>query len=342
MTKLLLNIADFLDFILRGKLGFSEQLYMVSIYVLDSLLMLGFINVTALFLVWLERKISAHIQSRLGPMYTGSWHGWAQTIADAVKLLFKEDIIPKNADVWVHRLAPIVVFVPGFIAMALLPFEKELIIADLNVGILFVFAVSSITVFGIVMGGWGSNNKYTLMGALRSAAQLVSYEVPYVLSALGVVMISQSLRLKDIVDAQANVWFIVYQPLGFLVFIIAALAEINRVPFDLPEAESELVAGFHTEYTGIKFAMFFLAEYGNMFLVSAFATTLFLGGWRGPLLPPIVWFFLKTYAIIFFYMWVRWTLPRFRVDRLMAFSWKVLTPLAFANIIITGLILSII
>jgi NADH-quinone oxidoreductase subunit H len=325
---------------LRANLPYD--LFQIIIYIIAGIIIFGFLCITALFLIWLERKIAGHIQSRLGPMYAGGFHGWAQTIADAIKLLVKEDIVPKNADKIVHFLAPVIIFLPCFILLSIIPYDSKLIISDLNIGIIFFFAISSFSVYAIVMGGWGSNNKYTLMGALRSAAQVVSYEVPYILSAIGVIMISESMRLKDIVEAQKNMWFIVYQPIGFLIFLIAGLAEVNRTPFDIPEAESELVAGFHTEYSGMKFALFFLAEYGNLFLVSSMITTLFLGGWLGPILPPIVWFFIKTYAIIFFYMWARWTLPRFRVDRLMLFSWKVLIPIAFANIIVTGIVISII
>lgn len=305
---------------------------------LYAIIISGFITVTVLFLVWLERKISAHIQSRLGPMRVGRWHGWAQTIADMIKLLLKEDIIPLNADKWVHRLAPIIVFVPVFITFAIIPFDKNLIVADLNVGILFIFAICSLPVFGIIMAGWGSNNKYTLMGGIRAAAQMISYEIPMVLSTLGVIMLSGSLKMSDIVNAQSKTWFIFIQPIGFMVYLISSLSEVSRIPFDIPEAESELVAGFHTEYSGIKFAFFFLAEYSKMFLVAMLAVTLFLGGWLGPILPGVFWFLIKTYIIVFLFIWARWTLPRLRIDRLMDFGWKVLIPFAFLNIIITSLI----
>lgn len=296
----------------------------------------GFVSVTVLFLIWLERKISAHIQSRLGPMRVGGWHGWAQTIADMIKLLLKEDVIPVNADKWVHRLAPVVVFVPIFICLAVIPFGRGLIVADLNVGLLFIFAICSLPVFGIIMAGWGSNNKYALMGGVRAAAQMISYEIPLVLSTLGVIMLAGSLKMTDIVNSQAKTWFVFIQPIGFAVYLIASFAEVFRIPFDIPEAESELVAGFHTEYSGLKFAFFFLAEYTKMFLVAMVAVTLFLGGWMGPILPGPVWFLGKTYAIVFVFMWARWTLPRLRVDRLMDFGWKVLLPFAFLNIIITS------
>jgi len=317
--------------------------YVVSLVfnISGAALILGFLLVTVMFLVWLERKISAHLQARLGPMRTGGWHGWSQTIADAIKLLLKEDIIPASSDKWVHRIAALLMFIPAFVSFAIIPFDRNVQAVDLNVCILFIFAFSSITVIAIVMAGWGSNNKYSLFGALRSAAQMISYEVPLVLSVVGVIMITGSLKMSDIVNAQSKVWFIFVQPVGFILYIIAGLAEINRVPFDIPEAESELVSGYHTEYSGMKFAFFFLAEYANMFLVASIATTLFLGGWNGPFLPPFLWFLIKTYSIVFIYIWARWTLPRLRVDRLMDFGWKVLMPLAFLNIIITAIVLII-
>lgn len=301
-----------------------------------AILFAGFISVTVLFLIWLERKISGHIQSRLGPMRVGAWHGWAQTIADMIKLLLKEDIIPLNADKMVHRLAPVVVFIPVFVSFAIIPFDKNIIVTDLDTGLLFIFAICSLPVFGIIMAGWGSNNKYTLMGGIRAAAQMISYEIPMVLSVLGVIMLTGSLKMTEIVNAQEQTWFAFVQPIGFVVYLISALSEVSRIPFDIPEAESELVAGFHTEYSGIKFAFFFLAEYTKMFLVAMIAVTLFLGGWHGPILPGFLWFLIKTYAIIFLFMWARWTLPRLRIDRLMDFGWKVLIPFAFLNIIITS------
>ncbi|MFH1407390.1 MAG: NADH-quinone oxidoreductase subunit NuoH [Candidatus Omnitrophota bacterium] len=310
----------------------------IALNLIYAVLTLAFITVTVLFLIWLERKISAHMQSRLGPMRVGGWHGWAQTIADAIKLFLKEDIIPLNADKPVHRLAPLVVFIPVFIAFAVVPIGANMIIADLNTGALFIFSICSIPALGIIMAGWSSNNKYTLMGAIRAAAQMISYEIPMILSVLGVIMLTGSLKMSDIVNAQSKTWFIFVQPIGFIVYLIASLAETFRIPFDLPEAESELVAGYHTEYSGLKFAFFFLAEFAKMFLVAMLAVTFFLGGWLGPVLPGPVWFLIKTYAIIFLFMWARWTLPRLRIDRLMNFGWKVLIPFAFLNILVTGLI----
>jgi len=272
-------------------------------------------------------------------MRVGGWHGWAQSIADGIKLLIKEDIVPEGADRLVFALAPMVVFAAALAAYVVIPFGPGLIVSDLNIGVLFYISISSLTVVGIIMAGWSSNNKYSVLGAFRSAAQAVSYEVPLVVSILGVIMTVGSLSMTQIVEAQQRVWFVIPQLLGFLIYLIAAIAECNRLPFDIPEAESELVAGFHVEYSGMRFAIFFLAEYANMFTVSAIATALFLGGWHGPLLPGWLWFLLKTYFIIFVMMWLRWTLARLRVDQLMNLGWKVLLPLAFLNMGITGLIL---
>lgn len=333
------------QFIYDTAIGFADKfgipnlaVDILFIFIIAGVL-LGFIAVTAMFLIWWERKISAHIQVRFGPMYTGRWHGWAQSIADAIKLLTKEDITPTRADKAVFVAAPVVVFTVAFAAYVVVPFAPGLIPKDLNIGILYIFAISSLGVIGIFMGGWACNNKYSLLGAMRSAAQAISYEVPLVLSILGVIMLTGSLSMTKIVEAQKGLWFVFVQPIGFLVFLIAGIAEVNRLPFDIPEAESELVAGFHIEYSGMKFAMFFLAEYSNMFIVSAMATTLFLGGWGGPLLPPVVWFLIKVYIFLFVMMWLRWTLARMRVDQLMSLGWKVLVPLAFLNIGITGLIM---
>src|SRR3990170_7584079 len=297
-----------------------------------------FVAVSVMFMVWWERKISAHIQVRYGPMRVGGWHGWAQSIADWIKLLIKEDIIPAGADKLVFALAPMVVFAAALAAYVIIPFGPNLIVRDLNIGVLFYISISSLTVVGIIMAGWSSNNKYSVLGALRSAAQAVSYEVPLVVSILGVIMTVGSLSMIQIVEAQQRIWFVIPQFVGFLIYLTAALAECNRLPFDIPEAESELVAGFHVEYSGMRFAIFFLAEYANMFTVCAIATTVFLGGWRGPLLPPWLWFLLKTYFLLFVMIWLRWTLARVRVDQLMNVAWKILLPLAFANLGITGLL----
>jgi NADH-quinone oxidoreductase subunit H len=308
--------------------------------VLSALAILGFIAGSAMFLIWWERKVSAHIQSRLGPMRVG-WHGVLQSVADTIKLLLKENIVPAEADKLVWWLAPFFVVVPCVMVFVAIPFGKNLIVRDLNVGILYILAVSSVGVLGIFMAGWGSNNKYSLLGGMRSAAQIISYELPLILSIIVVAMHAGSLSMQKIVAAQSGYWYVLYPNMlvAFVVYMIAATAEVNRVPFDIPEAESELVAGFHTEYSGMKFAMFFIGEYTNVFVVSAIATTLFLGGWHGPVLPPAVWFLIKTYGIISVLMWVRWTFPRLRVDQLMGFAWKVLTPVSFLNLAITGWLL---
>lgn len=297
--------------------------------------LLGFVSVSVMFLIWWERKVSAHIQSRLGPMRVG-WHGCLQSIADAIKLLLKENIVATQADRATFWLAPLVVFVVSFLPFVSIPFGKNLIARDINLGLLYIVAVTSLGVLGIFMAGWGSGNKYSLLGGMRVAAQIISYEVPLVLALLSVVMVAETLSMTKLIEAQRHVWFVVYQPLAFVLYFICALAEVNRAPFDIAEAESELVAGFHTEYSGMKFAMFFLAEYTNMFTVAAIATTVFLGGWWGPLLPGPVWFLLKVYVLIFVMMWIRWTFPRLRVDQLMGFAWKFLLPLAFLNILLTA------
>lgn len=309
---------------------------------LSMLLVFGvivaFISLAVLFLVWWERKVSAHMQVRFGPMRTG-WHGWRQTVIDAIKLIQKEDVVPAKVDRAVFVVAPIVVFVAALAAYVCIPFGQGLIVRDLNIGILYILAVTTFTVVGLLMAGFGSNNKWSLLGGLRSAAQIVSYEVPLTLSVLGVVLLAGSLSMVDIVKSQVHFWdwYIVRQPIGFLVYLTAAIAEVNRTPFDIPEAEQELVAGFNTEYSGMKFAMFFFAEFTNLFTISAVSTTLFLGGWHGPWLPSWVWFFAKTFGVILVIMWFKWTYPRIRVDQLMDFAWKFLLPLAFLNLILTGL-----
>lgn len=303
------------------------------------------------FLTWLERKLLGHFQVRLGPMRVGP-HGLLQPFADGIKLLFKEEITPAHVHKFIYYLAPLLVFIPALIIVAVIPFGDritvfgqsiDLVISDFNIGILYILAVTSLSVYGIVLAGWSSNNKYSLLGGLRSSAQMISYEVSLALSLVGVFMIAGSLSLVEIVNSQDKFfnWFIFRQPLGFVLYLVCALAEINRVPFDLPEAENELVAGFHTEYSSMKFAMFFLGEYGNMINVSALATTLFLGGWQGPFLPPVLWFLIKLSAFLFFFIWIRATLPRFRYDQLMNFGWKVLLPLALSNILITGVVMVI-
>jgi NADH-quinone oxidoreductase subunit H len=314
------------------------------------------ILITVMYLVLLERKVQAWVQVRLGPMRVG-YHGVLQPIADVLKLFIKEDITPVRADKWVYTLAPIIVLVPAFIAFAVIPFGEEVSIfgkpvplhlaADLNIGLLYIVAVASIGVYGIILGGWSSNSKYPLLGSLRSSAQLISYELAVTLTFVAVILASGSLSMVQIVKAQqANgVWFAFVQPISLFIYVVGGLAETNRAPFDLPEAESELVAGFHTEYSGMRFALFFLAEYANMIVVSAIATTLFFGGWLAPfggwlpflnVVPGWIWFLLKTFFLLYGFLWIRATLPRYRYDQLMRLGWKFLIPLAIANIIVVA------
>ncbi len=294
-----------------------------------------FVVFNALFLTWLERKVAGRMQRRIGPQEVGPF-GLIQPIADALKLLGKEIITPGCVEKSLYWLAPTMIFIPVLISFIVIPFDAMLQVRDINAGILVILAFSSLSVLSILIAGWGSNNKYALIGSLRSVAQNVAYEIPLLLSLLPIVMMANSLSLKDIVVAQKSLWFVFYQPVAFLVYFIAGVAETNRTPFDLPEAESELVAGYHTEYSGMRFALFFLAEYTNIFIVSAIAATFFLGGYQGPVLPGIVWFFLKSYFLVFVIIWLRWTYPRVRFDQLLNFSWKVLIPLTFINLLLTG------
>lgn len=302
---------------------------------------ISLVGVNALFLIWMERKVSAHIQLRPGPMEVG-FHGALQTIADALKLIGKELITPEDVDKLIYLLAPIVMFLPVLVSFLVIPFSPTLIIRDLNVGVLLIFAFSTLTVLAILMAGWSSNNKYSLLGAIRSVAQNVAYEIPLLLTAMSIIIMAGSFQPTVIVAQQKVVWNIFIQPLAFILFIICGTAETNRAPFDIPEAESELVAGFHTEYSGMRFAIFFLAEYTNMFIVSAVATIFFLGGWKGPFLPPVIWFLLKVYALIFLMMWFRWTFPRLRFDQLITLAWKILIPLALLNLIVTAFVLKLV
>ena len=315
--------------------------------------------ITVMYLVLLERKVQAWVQSRLGPMRVGP-HGILQPVADVLKLFVKEDITPVRVDVWVYTAAPIIVLVPALIAFAVIPFGGEvhlfgkmipLHITDINVGLLYITAVASIGVYGIILAGWSSNSKYPLLAGLRSSAQLISYEVAVTLTLVSVILTAGTLSMVGIVQAQSTsrVWFAFAQPLALVIYVIAGLAETNRSPFDLPEAEQELVGGFHTEYSGMRFALFFLAEYTNMIIVSAVATTLFLGGWLRPFpnvawlgwldyVPSWIWFTVKTFLVLYLFLWIRATLPRYRYDQLMRIGWKVLIPLALANIVVTGIV----
>ncbi len=312
------------------------DLMMMIIYAVTVLgLLLGAVTYAILF----ERKVIGYMQVRIGPNRHGPW-GLLQTIADVMKLLMKEDIIPAQADRKVFIIAPVIAFAPAYMVLAVISWSENIYAADLNIGVLYFIGISSITTIGVLMGGWSSNNKYSLMGAMRAVAQMVSYEIPLVLAIIGVVILAGSLNLRDIVFAQQDlgVWFIIPQFFGFVIYMIAAIAELNRSPFDLPEAESELVSGYHTEYSGFRMAFFMLAEYVYAIAIAALATTLFLGGWLGPVLPGIVWFLLKMCLFMFIWFWLRATLPRVRVDQLMSFGWKVLIPLALLNIVITAVI----
>ncbi|WP_183247797.1 NADH-quinone oxidoreductase subunit NuoH [Anoxybacillus tengchongensis] len=302
------------------------------------LVVLGFVT----YGILAERKVMGFMQGRIGPNQVGGRWGLLQTVADVLKLLLKEDTIPKAADRPLFILAPVIAFAPAFMVLAALPFTDALQFADIGVGLLYYIAVSGLTTIGVVTGAWASNNKYALLGGMRAAAQMISYEVPLVMSVIGVILLAGSLNLNDIVEAQKDVWFIVVQPIGFLVFLVAAVAELNRTPFDLPEAESELVAGFHVEYSGFRWAFFMLAEYVYFFAMAALTTVLFLGGWH-PLpflgfIPGAVWFALKFSVVVFLFIWFRITFPRVRADQLMEFGWKVLLPVALVNIFVTALV----
>ena len=296
---------------------------------------LGLIVLDALILVWLERKVVGFIQERPGPNRLGP-AGFFQTIADTLKLLSKEDVVPRSADRWLFLLAAPIVFVPAIMLYAVIPFGKDMVAVNLNVGLFYCFSIASLGTVSFLMAGWGSRNKYSLLGGMRTVAQMISYEIPLLLSVLGVVMIVGSLNLSDIVSAQRNVWFILIQPVAFVIYFIAATAELNRGPFDLPEGEQESVAGVYTEYSGMRWALFFLDEYTNLVATAALAVTLFFGGWHGPWLPSWMWFFIKVYFLIFIFMLVKWTYPRIRVDHLMHFGWKFLIPLSLVNLVLTG------
>lgn len=347
----------------------SSDLQFLVLESVIKIALIMFVVLTAIaYLTWLERKVIGHIQARWGPYLVGP-HGLLQPLADGLKFMFKEDIVPLDADRFVYWLAPFLAFIMAFLSIAVIPFggsfmlmghEIKLQITDLNVGLLFVFAVTSLGVYSVALAGWSSNSKYPLLGGLRSSAQMISYEVSLSLGVIGVLMIAGTLSLREIVNQQAALWShggilsflphwnLFLQPVGFLVYFTAAIAETNRIPFDLPEGETELVAGFHTEYSSFKFAIFFMSEYANMITVSAIATLLFFGGWLGPVfgpawlrvILPVGWFLLKVFCFLFFYIWVRGTLPRFRYDQLMAFGWKVLLPIGLLNILVTSFVVA--
>jgi NADH-quinone oxidoreductase subunit H len=286
-------------------------------------------------LIWLERRLLGLWQDRYGPNRVGPM-GLLQVLADMIKVISKEDWIPPFADKAVFIIAPAVIVVVVLMSFTIIPFAPGIEVIDLNIGLLFFLAMSSLGVYSVALAGWASSSKYSLLGGLRASAQMLSYEVFMGLSLMGVVMIAGSFNLREIVEAQRHVWFVVWQPIGFVVFFIAGIAETHRLPFDLPEAESELVAGYHSEYSGMKFGMFFVGEYLGITLISSLTTALFFGGWLGPVLPPLVWFLIKTFAFISFFILLRASLPRPRYDQLMSFGWKVMLPLALVNLMVTG------
>lgn len=332
----------------------------VLIHLVKIAVVLGVLLTTVAYVVLAERRLSAFIQNRIGPNRVGPY-GLLQPLADVVKLVLKEDIVPKSANKALHALGPVISISVAMVTFAVIPFGDaitvagrtiKLMIADVNVGILYILAVTSLGVYGVTLSGWASNNKYSLLGGLRSSAQMISYELSMGLSIIGVLMIVGSLQLDDIVRAQAGwKWNILLQPIGFIIFVVSAFAETNRLPFDLPEAEQELVAGYHTEYSGMKFGMFYLAEYMNMVVASAVITTLYLGGWQVPYLElaglgmalmsimQVVAFCLKVGLVVVFFIVIRWTIPRFRYDQVMNLGWKVMLPLALLNILATGVVL---
>ncbi len=299
--------------------------------------------------LYAERKILADLQVRMGPMRVG-YHGILQPIADVIKLLTKEDIKPSARDKWLFFLGPIIAVAPAVMLYLTIPISQNLYVADLDLGFFYLFGVMTVVPVGVLVAGWSSYNKYSLLGGLRAAAQQISYEIPLLISILGVIMIAGSFSLVDIVNAQSGFitiggvailprWFIFLQPFGFLFFFIAALADTQRVPFDIPEAETELVQGYFTEYSSMKFALFFVGEYSDTLIVAALTVIAFFGGWSGPYLPDVVWFFLKVYAVVYLIIWIRGTLPRIRIDQLMEFGWKVLLPLTLVNVMVTGFLL---
>jgi len=349
--------------------GMHQLVNVFTSLVIPVVLLLGFVMVNAAYLSYMERKVLAHMQARLGPMRTG-FHGLLQPIADGLKFMMKEDIIPDKADKWVFRIAPLILLTMAFGAIVVIPFgpatsfflskKVPLVVSNLNIGILYILAFASVGTYGVIMAGWASNNKYSLMGGFRSAAQMISYEIPMAFAIITVVLMAGSLNLSDIVQAQEKRWFIAALPVGpvaFFLYLFAGIAETNRVPFDLPEAESELVAGYFTEYSGIRFALFFMAEYISMMVVSLLVSIMFLGGWLpiqilphtlghiAPIafinrmlaaIPPTFWLLGKLYFFIFFYMWLRATLPRYRYDQLMSLSWKFLLPLSLGTLLVAA------
>lgn len=329
------------------------DLALILEWVIKSVIVILVLLTGFAYLTFYERKALARMQVRIGPNRAGPG-GWLQPVADAVKLIFKEELTPAKADKLIFTLAPVLTLIPALIILAVVPwgdtvnlFGREIALSlapDINVGVLYIMSVASIAVYGIVLAGWSSNNKYAILGGLRSTAQMISYEIALGLGFLGPVLLAGSMDMMDIVQAQSKVWFVVWQPVGVLIFLIATLAEVNRSPFDMPEAEQELTAGYHVEYSGMKFALFFMAEYIKMIGVSVIAATLFFGGFRGPFIDTVPWLgpvylFIKVFILLFGMIWVRATLPRFRYDRVMAFGWKILFPLGLLNVLVTAIVI---
>jgi NADH-quinone oxidoreductase subunit H len=323
----------------------------ILITIVKVIVIFGGLMVLVAYMTLFERRLIAFIQVRKGPNRVG-FEGLLQPIADAIKLLFKEDVTPEGANKFIFAIAPAITFVPILLTIAVIPVADsftlfgrkiEMVISDLNIGVLFILAVTALETYGLILGGWASNSKYSLLGGMRASAQMISYEVALGLTLIGVLMVSGTFSLSEIVNQQDSFlkMNVIRQPLGFILFLVCAMAEVNRIPFDLPEAEGELVGGYNTEFSSMKFAMYFMAEYASMITVSALIVTLYFGGWQGPVLPSILWFLIKVAAFLFFFVWVRGTLPRFRYDHLMQFGWLVLIPLALINLMVTGLVMAL-
>jgi len=313
------------------------------------LIVFGFVLAGVPLIVWMERKVIGHMQDRIGPQRVGPF-GLLQTVADGIKLFFKEDLVPAGADKVVFIIAPALPVITAFLALCVIPFgdtvtvfgrQVPLQVTDVNIAVLWILGTTSMGVYGLVLGGWASNSKYPLLGGLRSSAQMISYELAQGISLVSVILMTGTLSLASIVRQQEHLWFIVPQFFAFVIYILCGIAETNRAPFDLAEAETELVAGFHTEFSSMKFALYFLAEYANMMVVSGIAISVFFGGWHGPFLPPVVWFLIKLSLFLFFYVWLRATFPRLRYDQLMAFGWKVLLPASLLNLAVTASVLAL-
>ena len=334
---ILYSIAVWLRELMLPVIG-NETIIDLIMTVIGIAVLFSIILTSALVFTYGERKICAFIQVRIGPNRVGGRFGLLQSVADMLKLMSKEDVIPNGVDYWVWALSPMLIFVPSALLYTVFPFDDGAIFADLNIGIFFAIAVSSQAVLPFLMGGYASNSKYGMVGGMRTVAQMLAYEVPMVFALMGIIMITGSLKMSAIVEAQGNVWFIFLQPLAFLIFLVTALVESNRPPFNIVEGESEIIAGPFTEYTGMRWALFFLAEFANLLSISIMTTTLFLGGWHGPdFLPGMIWFWIKVLLMVLVFQWIGWTFPRFRIDQMLSFGWKVLLPVALVNVLLTGI-----